>query len=193
MEGPSGAQIGGNVPRVSPAQSAGEVCPALGPCPMHSESPSGLRWSWGNRMEAGGRTREAGGRGPPGPKEQERHRGHLLCLLEPGKPARLPGGVPCSLTRSGRHTWAPSVPLSLSPTPPYLPGPFPALWVLSIGPTHCPNPTLAYDLPSTAKAFSTFLGFFSSSFLLLWFCFPFWLLFHLYFYFIFFLTYLLVS
>ena len=39
-------------PSIFPAQSAREVCPALGLGPTPSVVPSGPGWSWGHRREA---------------------------------------------------------------------------------------------------------------------------------------------
>ena len=62
------------------------------------------------------------------------------------------------------------------------PGPFPALWVLNIGPAHSlKTPPLPKPHPHSQGLFSFFFSPFSFS--LLWFCFTFKLLFHLYFYF----------
>ena len=55
--------------------------------PLGWVGPGGI----GGRLR---RSREAGGRGPQGLEEQERNGGHLLCPLNPRKPAGLPGGVP---------------------------------------------------------------------------------------------------
>ena len=89
-----------------------------------------------------GRSGEAGGRGPPRLEEQERRGGHLPCLLEPRKPAGLPGEVPCPLRPGVGGTPGYLLFLEPKPHPPQLPGPLPALWVLKIGPTHCSNLTL---------------------------------------------------
>ena len=62
LEGPSGAQIGGSMPSISPAQSAREALLALRTGPMHSEAHSGPHWSWGHRTQARGeQEREMGG------------------------------------------------------------------------------------------------------------------------------------
>ena len=56
-----GPWIRRSTPSISPAQLAGEVCPAMG-LGTPSEAPSGPRWSWGNRREAEGeQERQAGG------------------------------------------------------------------------------------------------------------------------------------
>ena len=76
-------------------------------------------------------------------EEQERRGGCLPLPLEPRKPARLPGEVSYPL----RPVWGgmpePLLFLEPKPHPPQPPGPFAALWVLSIGPSHHPNLTLA--------------------------------------------------
>ena len=89
-----------------------------------------------------------------------------------------PGGVPHPLRPEAGGSLGPFCSVEPKPYTPHPPGPFPALWVLSIGPAHRPNLTPVYAPPPTSKAFSTF--FFPSSFFLLW---SFWLLFRLYFYF----------
>ena len=88
-----------------------------------------------------------------------------------------------SETRGRRHAWAPSVPMSLSPTP-TPPRAFSSLVGLKHRPhpQPKPHPCLGPALHSQGL-FHLFFFFFFSSFLLLWFCFTFWLLFHLYFYF----------
>ena len=74
-------------------------------------------------------------------------RGGVPHPLESGKPAGLPGGVPCPLRPE--EGGMPGTLLLLAPSvqpkphPQHLPGPFPALWVLSMGPAHHPNPTPA--------------------------------------------------
>ena len=93
-------------------------------------------------------------------------------------------GLPPSETRSWRLTWAPSVLLSVSPPPTHT-----HLRAFSrpVGPKHkpCPlpkpHPCLGPALHSQ-DLFHLFFSF-SSCFLLLWFCFTFRLLFHMYFYF----------
>ena len=95
-------------------------------------------WSWGDRKEAEGRTGEAGGRGPPGPEEQEKRGGHFPHPLESRKPVWLPGEVPCPLRLWVGETPGPHLFLEPKPHPSQSPGPFPALWVLSKGTTHGP-------------------------------------------------------
>ena len=117
-----------------------------------------------------GRSGEEGGRGPPRQEEQERRGVRLPCPLEPRKPPGLPGEVPCPLRLGVGDTPQPLLFLEPKPHPPQPSGPFPALWVLSTGPAHCPNLATAQALPSTAKAFPTppFFFLFPSLFLLLW-------------------------
>ena len=113
---PQGLGSGGSMPRISPAQSARDVCPALGLGPTPSEASSRPRWSWG----IGGRPGEnkrGRWRGPPGQEEQEWR------AFSPTRWACWAprwGPLP-SETRGGRHAWGPSVPLSLNPTPPHAP------------------------------------------------------------------------
>ena len=73
-------------------------------------------------------------------EEQERREEHFPHPLEPRKPAGLPGEVPCPL-RPG--VWGTPGPLLFLEPKPHPPRPFPALWVLSIGPAHHPNLALA--------------------------------------------------
>ena len=99
-------------------------------------------------------------------KEQERRGGRLPHPLEPGEPVGLPGEVPCPLRPGVGGTPGPLLFLEPKPNCPWPSGPFPALWVLSIGPTHHPNLALAQAPPSTAKAFPppfffSFLFFFT--------------------------------
>ena len=89
-----------------------------------------------------GRSAEAEGRGPPRPEQQERKGGHLPHPLEPRKFAGLPGEVPCPLRPGVEGTPGPRLFLEPKPHPPHPSGHFPALWVLSIGPTYRPNITL---------------------------------------------------
>ena len=90
-----------------------------------------------------GRSGEAGRRGPHRPEKQERRRRHLPHPLEPKKPAGLPDEVPCPLRPGVGGTPGPLLFLELKPQPPQPSKPFPALWVLSIGPAHPPNLVLA--------------------------------------------------
>ena len=101
-------------------------------CPPTSKAPSRPRRSWGHRREAG-EIRRGRWEGPSGTEEQERRGGCLPRPLEPRKPAGLPGEVPRPLRPGVGGT--PGNLLFLEP--------FPALWVLSIGPTHRPNIALA--------------------------------------------------
>ena len=139
----------------------------------HSKAPSRLHGSWGHRKEAEGRTAEAGGRGPPRREEQERRGGCVPCPLESGKPAVLPGEVPCPLRPAVGGTPGPLLFLEPKPHSPQPPGPFPALWVLSIGRTHHQTspmlrPRPPQPRPPPAHIFSLLFSFSSSSFLLLW-------------------------
>ena len=91
-------------------------------------------WGWGDQeRQVGGTLRE----------EQERSWGWRPHPLGPGEPAGLPGEVPCPLRPGVGGTPGPLLFLEPKPHPPEPPGPFPALWVLSIGPAHHPNLTLA--------------------------------------------------
>ena len=172
----------GRLPRPLGAREPSEL-PGRSPALQGPPSP----WphsSWGHKRKAEGRTGEASGRGPPGPEEQERRGGHFPCPVKHRKPAGLPGEVPCPLRPGvggmpGPLLFLEPKPHCLQPT-----GPFPALWVQSIGPGHHPNLALAYAPPPTGKAFSPFFFVFfpSSSFSLLWYCCTFQLLIHLYFY-----------
>ena len=141
---------------------------------------------WGHRREAGEirRGRREGLSRTGGAGEGWRAFAHSL---EPREACWAPTW--CALlseTRGGRHAGAPSVLLSLNSTPHTpIPPPFPALWVLSISPAHCPTLPLLTPCHPQPRSFPPFF-FFSSSFFLLWFCFTFQLLFHLYFYFYFF-------
>ena len=73
LEGHSGAWIRGNMPSISPIQSAGEVCPALGPGPTPLEAqrrvfaiPTQAREAcWAPRWRPP--PPETRGRGTPGP------------------------------------------------------------------------------------------------------------------------------
>ena len=59
---PWGLKSGGSTPSISPAQSAGGVCPTLRPGPTPSEVPSRPCASWGHRREdEGEQERQAGG------------------------------------------------------------------------------------------------------------------------------------
>ena len=73
---------------VSPAQSAGEICPALQLGPTPSEVPSGLGWSWWHRMEAG-EIRKGRPEGPYRTEGAGEEQGRFPCPLEPRKPAGL--------------------------------------------------------------------------------------------------------
>ena len=86
---------------------------------------------------------EGGALSDPRSEEQERRGGHLSRPLKPRKPAGLPDEVPCPLRPGVRGTPGPLLFLEPKLHPPQLPGLFPALWVLSIGPAHHPNLTLA--------------------------------------------------
>ena len=99
-------------------------------------------------------------------QEKERRGGCLPCPLKPRKPAGLPGEVPCPLRPGVGVTPGPLMFLEPKSHLPQSPGPFPALWVLSIGPAHCPNLALAQVLPSTAMASPPLFFSFSSSFFL---------------------------
>ena len=120
-----------------PTQVQGDcLAPRLVPCtpkaPPGHMGPGGI----GGRP---GRSGEAGRRVPPRLEEQKRE-GHLFCPLEPRKLAGLLGGVPHPLRPEAGGPFC-----SVKPKPhlPYTPPTFPALWVLSIGPAHCPNLTPA--------------------------------------------------
>ena len=76
-------------------------------------------------------------RGPAGGAGEERRA--LPRPLEPRMPAGLPGEVPCPLRPGVGVTPGPLLFLEPKPHPPQPPGPFPDLWVLSIGPAHHPN------------------------------------------------------
>ena len=139
--------------------------PPAAPSPR---SPHPARISLGGIGGRPGRSREAGGRGPPRhqTREQERRGGRLPCLLEPRKPSGLPGEVPFPLRPGVGVT--PGRLLFLEPKPhsPQPSGSFPALWVLSIGPAQRPNLALAQAPLSTVKVFPSKLFFvpFPSSF-----------------------------
>ena len=130
-----GLRSGGSAPSISLAQSAREVFPALRLGPTPSEVPSGPHGSWGHRREARG--------------EQERKAGEALQDQRSGRgvegvsrPTQAQeacwtprwGTPPCK-TKSERHAWAPSIPLSLSPTPYSPQGHF-----QPVGPKHRPHP-----------------------------------------------------
>ena len=116
-----------------PAELSGGSPPLQGP-----PFPSGHIGSGGIGGRPG-RSGEAGRRGPPRLKEQERRGWHLPYPLEPRKPAGLPGEVPCPLRPGVGGTTGTLLFREPKPHPPQPPGPFPALWVLSTGPGHCPN------------------------------------------------------
>ena len=84
---------------VSPAQLAGEVCPALGPGPMPSEAPFRLHWSWGHRREVG-ENRRGRREGPSRTAVEEWGPFALLTWLQ--KPAALPGDMPHPLRPEAR-------------------------------------------------------------------------------------------
>ena len=109
-----------------PAESPGQP-PAL-------QSTLRTAWVLGGIGGRPGRSGEAGGRGPPRLEEQERRGGYLSHPLEHRKPAELPGEVPCPLRPGVGDTPGSLLFLEPKPHPPQSPGPFPALWVLSIGP-----------------------------------------------------------
>ena len=92
--------------------------------------------AWGHRREAGEIRR---GRW----EEQETRGGHLLHPLESRKPSGLPGEVPFPLRPGVGGTPGPLLFLEPKPHLSQSLGPFPALWVLNIGPAHCPNLALA--------------------------------------------------
>ena len=115
----------------------------VGPLPSKPPFLSSAHIGPGGLGGRPGRSGEAGGRGPPRPQKQERRGGRLPHPLEPRKPAGLPGEVPCLLRPRVGGTPGPLLFLEPKPHPPQPPGPFPALWVLSIGPAHHPNLTLA--------------------------------------------------
>ena len=124
-----------------PTQAWGAAeLPGLSPA---LQGPLQAEWVLRDIEERPGRSVEAGGRGPPGPEEEEERRGgHLPCPLQPRKPAGLPGEVPHPLRPGVGGMPGPLLLLEPKPHPPQHPGPFPALWVLSIGLTHHPNLTL---------------------------------------------------
>ena len=109
LEGPSGAQTGGNALSVAPAKSAGEVCRVLHPQRPHlghdGPGSGGGRVGGEQEMQAGGALQNAGA-------------GEEWRVSAPptwaGKPAGLPSGVPHPLRP---EAWTSSVPLTLSPTP----------------------------------------------------------------------------
>ena len=117
--------------------------------------------------------------------------GCLPSPLRPGKLAGLPGGVPHPLRPEAEARLDPFYSVEPKPHLPTPPGSFQALWVLSIGSAHHPNPIPAQAPPSTAKVFSTFFFcfffYYCGSVLLSGCCFIY------IFICIFFLTYLLVS
>ena len=95
LEGALGARIRGSMPGVSPAQLAQETCPALRPGPMPSRGPLYYIGSGGigGRLEENRRGRRDEGAlqdGGTGKSQRE-------CALPTwaGKPAGLPGWVPC--------------------------------------------------------------------------------------------------
>ena len=91
-------------------------------------------WGWGDQeRQVGGAIQE----------EWERRGRRLPGSLEHRKPAGLPGEVPCPLRPGLGGTPGSLLFLECKPHPPQPPGNFPAMWVLSIGPTHCPNLMLA--------------------------------------------------
>ena len=70
--------------------------------------------------------------------------------LEPRMPAGLTGEVPCPLRPGVGATPGPLLFLESKPHPSQPPGPFIALWVLSIGPTlhsKCLSPTFFFLFP----------------------------------------------
>ena len=96
----------------------------------------------GHRREAGEIRR--GRREGPSRMEGagEERRAYALPTRARG-PAGLPGEVPPTLRQGVGGTPEPLLFLEPKPHPPRPPGPFPALWVLSIGPAHHPNLALA--------------------------------------------------
>ena len=111
-------------------------CPPSLPPPHSRIGPGGI----GGRL---GRSGEAGGRGLPRPEEQERRGAYFSQPIRAQEACWAPGEVPCPLRPGVRGTTGALLFLEPKPNPPQPPGPFPALWVVSIGPTHCPKLALA--------------------------------------------------
>ena len=114
---PRGLGSEGSGPSISPAQSAGDVCPALGPGPMPSEVLSRPGWSWGCRRKAW-EIRRGRWEGPSGTRGAGKEQREFAPPTRTKEACWAPRwGPPPPETRGRRHAWAPSVLLSLSPTP----------------------------------------------------------------------------
>ena len=150
--------------------------------PLPSKAPPRPRGSFG-AQEAGKGDQKRQGKGPFG-RSGRGEEGICPAHSSPGSLLSSQVRSPQPLRQGVGGKPGPLLFLAPKPHPPQPPGPFPALGVLSIGPTHCPNLTLAYAPPSTAKVFPPFFFFLLFLlYLLLWYQCTFWLLIHLYFYF----------
>ena len=96
-EGPSGRR-GEKQRAFAPPTRPGEPAEFPGRSPA-LQIPLQAAWILGGIGGRPGRSGEAGGRGPPRPQTRGagKERRGLPCLLDPRKPAGLPGEVPCPL------------------------------------------------------------------------------------------------
>ena len=110
LERPLGAQIRGSGPSVTPAQSAGEVSPALGPGPMPSEVPSGLGWSWRCKREAGRQQERQVGGALQDERSSKGAEGICPAHSGPGSLLSSQADLPLSKAHSRpRGSWGPQV------------------------------------------------------------------------------------
>ena len=137
----------GSAPTLGPGKSVGLL--GLVPClPGALSSHVGLKGIGGRKV--GEEEERATGRDPPG----LRIRGNVPSI----SPAQLgPGSLLQSQASSStlhdqRDSWVP--PAVVKPKPHHPTGPFPTLWVLSIGPARCLGPT-----PNSQGLFQPFFFF----------------------------------
>ena len=153
-----GLRPGGSALSASPVQSPGKSA-LLFSRVLHPQKPTlghvgpggvggRLGENSGGRQEGLSRTRGAG--------EEQRA---AAPPTQAGKPTGLPGGVPCPLRPEA--CLGPFCSVVPKPHTPHPPGPFPVLWVLSIGPAHRPNHPLPKYRPPQPRPFPPFF-FFSS-------------------------------